>query len=64
MNEGDGMSRFVLARGEWLRIEIVGSDAFRARAPEVFQALVDWTKYVNDRYVESGSQSRLELEFL
>jgi barstar (barnase inhibitor) len=64
ISEGDGMSRFTLEPGEVLRIEVASSELLRGRAPEILRALVDWTEVVNDRFVESGGQPRLQLAFL
>jgi RNAse (barnase) inhibitor barstar len=64
INEGDGMSRFVLKPGELLRIEVAESEIFRERHPEILQALVDWTGFVNERSVAAGDQQRLQLAFL
>jgi hypothetical protein len=64
ISEGDGMSRFVLEPDELLRIEVAGSEVFRKRAPEIVQALSDWTASVNDRSVAAGGSPRLQLVFL
>jgi hypothetical protein len=58
------MSRFVLEPGESLRIEVTASEVFRKRAPEIAQALSEWTADVNDRSVAAGDWPRLQLVFL
>ena len=64
INEGDGMSRFVLQPGELLRIEVAKSETLRKEAPEILQALVDGAGFVNQRSVEAGEQPRLKLVLL
>jgi hypothetical protein len=55
------MSRFHLAAGESLVIELRGSEALRHSAPEIFQALLDSTAFVNARSAEAGGEPPLEL---
>jgi RNAse (barnase) inhibitor barstar len=64
LDEGDGMSRFVLEPDEVLQIELIGSGKLRERQPEIVQALVDWTGAVNERFMERGSEPRLQLVLL
>lgn len=64
LDEGDGMSRFHLAEGEILSIEIPGAESFNCRLPEIFKALIDCTAAVNRRYLESGRQPVLSLVLL
>lgn len=61
---GDGMSKFVLEPGESLRIEVAESELFRQRQPQILEALVDWTGCVNERFVATGGQPRLQLVLL
>ena len=56
LNENDGMSGFHLAEGETLTIEILDTEAFNSRVPEIFKALIDCTAFVNRRYLKSGKQ--------
>ena len=64
LDEGDGMSRFHLAPGEKLNIEISDTESFRFRLPETFNGLIDCTAFVNDRYVLAGKPPPLCLVFL
>ena len=64
LDEGDGMSRFHLAQGERLDIEVADSEAFRIRLPEIFDALVECSSFVNERNVEAGRPPVLSLIFL
>ena len=64
ISEGDGMSRFVLKPGEVLHIEVVDSASLRQRAPEILDALVDWTAAVNSRFTQSSDEPRLRLALL
>src|SRR5438046_690400 len=61
--DGDGMSRFQLAPGESLTIEVLGSADLQRAAPEVYEALVESAAFVNMRYVEAGDQAPLQLEW-
>ncbi len=55
------MSRFSLASGEVLELEISNSQSVKRDAPEVLEALVDNVRFVNDRYVERGKAPMLRL---
>jgi Barstar (barnase inhibitor) len=46
---GDGMSRFHLAEDEMMQIEITDTKRFKERVPDVFDALVESTAFVNFR---------------
>jgi hypothetical protein len=64
LNEGDGMSRFHLAEGEMLHIEVSNTKSFNSRLPEIFDALVECSSFVNQRYIEDGKSPGLSLIFL
>src|SRR5258705_9310751 len=64
LDEGDGMSRFHLSPGEKLIIEVVDSDSFKSRLPDIFDALVECTDAVNRRYLEDAKAPLLSLVFL
>ncbi|HYG82490.1 MAG TPA: barstar family protein [Pyrinomonadaceae bacterium] len=64
LNEGDGMSRFHLAEGEMLHIEVSNTKSFNSRLPEIFDALVECSSFVNQRYIEDGKSPMLSLIFL
>ncbi|HZS45295.1 MAG TPA: barstar family protein [Blastocatellia bacterium] len=64
LDEGDGMSRFHLASGEKLNIEISNTESFKSRLPEIFDALVACTASVNRRYIEERKSPTLALIFL
>ncbi len=61
LDEGDGMSRFTLAPGEVLDLEVLASDDLKRRAPNIFGAVVDCARFVNKRYVERGKQPLVRL---
>jgi len=50
VREGDGMSRFHLAENEMLDIEVTDLIKFKSRVPEIFDALVECSAFVNSRY--------------
>jgi hypothetical protein len=64
LDEGDGMSRFHLAEGETLNIEMLDTKLFNSRLPEIFDALVECSAAVNQRYIEVGKSPVLALIFL
>jgi hypothetical protein len=64
LDEGDGMSRFHLAESEGLDIEVSDSEAFKSRLPEIYDALVRCTSFVNQRSVDAGKSPLLSLIFL
>ena len=53
LDEGDGMSRFHLNKGEMLLIEITDTKHFKDRVPEIFDALVECSALVNFKYERS-----------
>jgi len=64
LDEGDGMSQFHLAPEETLNIEVAGTESFKSREPEIFDALVECTASVNQRYLDAGKSPLLALVFL
>lgn len=64
LDEGDGMSRFHLAASETLSIEVTGTKSFNSRVPEIFDALVECSAFVNQRYLAAGKSPLLSLVFL
>ena len=64
LDEDAGMTRFNLAPGEGLHIEVTATESFNRRLPEIFDALVECSAFVNRRYVEDGKAPVLSLVFL
>ena len=64
LDEGDGMSRFHLAPGESLNIEVADTRSFKSRLPEIFDALIEGSAAVNQRYLEAGKSPLVSLVFL
>jgi hypothetical protein len=58
------MSRFHLAEGEALNIEVSDSEAFKSRLPEIYDALIECSALINERSVEAGRPPVLSLVFL
>jgi barstar (barnase inhibitor) len=56
-----GMTRFSLAPGEPLGVEVADFAAFEARLPEVARALLECTDIVNERYAGWGDRARVIL---
>ena len=61
---GDGMSRFHLAQGELLHIEVSDTKSFNDRLPEIFDALIESCAFVNMRYLDDGKAPTISLIFL
>lgn len=62
LDEDDcGMANVVLKNEEMLQIEVIDSSAFKFRFPEIFDALVECTEFVNQRYIESQGKPRIAL---
>lgn len=51
-----GMTSITVAKGEQLTLEIPGSMALRGRALDVFEALLECTAAVNERFVANGDR--------
>jgi len=64
LDEGDGMSRFSLAKGEMLHIEVFDTKDFNFRLPEIFDAFVECGAFVNRHYIDDGKSPVLSLLFL
>ena len=64
LDEDTGMSRIHLAEGEMLHIELLGTEEFNSRLPEILDALVECSAFVNTRYVDAGKAPVLSLVFL
>jgi hypothetical protein len=62
IDEGDGMSRFHLAPGETLTIEVHGAGGFIARAPEQALALFEWVGDVNENFLDQGKPAPIVLQ--
>jgi hypothetical protein len=59
--EGDGLSRYTLATGERLVINLLHFESFSKSQPEICQALLETVAFVNQRYVSVGDIPRLVL---
>jgi hypothetical protein len=64
LDEDDGMSRFRLASGETLDIQVADTESFNSRVPEIFDAFVESTAFVNQRHLAAGKSPMLHLVFL
>ena len=50
LTENDGMMRFVLVENEMLHIEVTETKDFNTRLPDILDALVECSAFVNKRY--------------
>jgi len=64
LDEEDRMSRFSLAKGEMLYVEISDTEDFNSRLPEIFDALVECSAFVNRQYIDDGKSPVLSFLFL
>ena len=64
IREGDGMSSFVLGDTEHLFITLPDYEVFAGRVPEIAEALLSCTAFVNQRSVVSGERPSLVLVLL
>ena len=63
VRDGDGMSRFTLGPNEALVIEVLDTEAFNRQAPEVFDAFVACTAFVNQRHASANEIPALQILF-
>lgn len=64
MREDVGMTRFLLADGEKLCIEVEAAADFESRLPEIYRALHECSAFVNERCAEDGDAPALSLTLL
>jgi RNAse (barnase) inhibitor barstar len=57
----DGMTRFTLAPGELFHLEIADTKDFADRLPEIYQALIEDSAFVNWRRIQVGEPPILAL---
>lgn len=62
--EDDEMTKVILSENEILSIEITDTENFKARLSEIFDALVECSAFVNQRYVEFSEMPGIALLFL
>ena len=63
-NPNEGLAEINLEKGEALVIQVLNSNDFIKRLPEIFDALVRCTASVNKRYVIHKESSVVALAFL
>ena len=61
--EDDGMNAFPVEPGDVLTLQLKDCKAFRARCPEIYEALVDSAAFVNWRRIELGDRPILALSY-
>ena len=64
LDEEVRMTRFLLSEGEALHIEITNTESFNSRLPEILDALIECSAFVNQRYIEDGKLPPISLVFL
>jgi RNAse (barnase) inhibitor barstar len=63
-NIDDGMTRFTVAPGELFHLEVADTKDFAKRLPEIYQALIEDSAFVNWRRVDVGEPPILALVLL
>jgi len=58
-----GMSALTLKPGELLLITVPNAEAFHERVPDIFDAFIACTAFVNRQFVARGSSTRIGLFF-
>jgi RNAse (barnase) inhibitor barstar len=64
LTEDGGMTKFILSDDEKLYIELTNTEDFNSRVPEIFDALVEYSSFVNNRYLEENQTAKIALIFL
>lgn len=64
LTEEDGMTQLKISKDELLYIEITDTEGFNSRLPEIFDALVEGSAFVNNRYIQAKESMRISLIFL
>jgi len=60
----DGMTHFNVTPGELFHMEVADSKDFAQRLPEIFQAFIECSAFVNSRRIDAGEQPVLALILL
>ena len=61
LRDDENMTKFQLAPDEVLEVVILGADAMKAAAPDLFDELVYCIGGINERYEDYGEEPALEL---
>ncbi len=64
LTDDESLVALTLSGTETITFEITETEKFRKRLPEIFEALVDCTAFVNNRYIDSEEGARISLMFL
>ncbi|MEO6588279.1 MAG: barstar family protein [Pyrinomonadaceae bacterium] len=64
LSEDVGMTKFKLAEDEMLHIETMETEDFKTRLPEIFDALIECSAFVNNRNAESKESAKVAFVFL
>jgi Barstar (barnase inhibitor) len=61
--EDDGMTAYPVQPGDVLTLQLLECREFRARCPEIYEALIDSVAFVNWRRIELGDPPILALSY-
>lgn len=61
--EDDGMTRYPLQPGDVLTLQLVDCREFRARRPDLYEAIIDSAAFVNWRRIEFGDPPILAISY-
>jgi hypothetical protein len=62
-DEDEGTSALVVPEGDVLTLQLLDCADFRERCPEIYEALIECSAFVNWRRIEVGERAILALSF-
>jgi hypothetical protein len=62
-DEDEGTSDVVVPNGDVLTLQLLGARELRERCPEIFEAMIDCSAFVNWRRIEIGDRPILALSY-
>ncbi|HEV8284006.1 MAG TPA: barstar family protein [Chitinophagaceae bacterium] len=63
LDEEDGMSKIKIEESTTLTLQLENAESFKKRCPEIFEALIECSAFVNYRRIEMGDDPVLLLSF-
>jgi hypothetical protein len=59
----EGMTGVVVEDGDILTLHLIGAERLRARAPDLYAAMIDWAAFVNWRRIDVGERPILAISY-
>lgn len=60
----DGFTNLTFSKDELLHLVITDTEDFKKRLSDVFEALIECSAFVNNRYIDSNENFRISLIFI